>query len=64
MDKQRLEFIRFATHSPLTLELIAEIERLQLIELELESLRGTLRGLFGLDWQEGIKQFREVMEQA
>ena len=41
--------------------LLAENERL---ETELEALRGELRELFGLDWREGIKQFRETMEKA
>lgn len=52
----------FIKSSPeIVADLLAENERL---ETELEALRGELRELFGLDWREGINQFREVMEKA
>ncbi len=44
--------------------ILGEFERLQAIEREFEALRGELRQLGGLDYREGIKQFREAMEQA
>ena len=64
MDPARLALIKFASHGSYTDELIAEIERLQVTERELEDLRGRLRELFGLDYEEGIKEFEEAMKQV
>ncbi len=64
-DDQCRDDIIFACNSHQDIpELIQEVERLQAIEQELEDLRGELRELFGLDYREGIKQFREAMKQV